>query len=344
MISVNELKQIQLHRGHLTDKSDKHTVCRDLNGIQAQFMSNVPHALGIRCNEKTQKDGFGEGLLKNWTVRGTVHVFNQDDLPLFKYHRDDNPYRNYSCNPRDCRIAPDRLEFLSRFIVERVESGVGVREDLKQECYSAGMTETEGGFVFDQWGGLLRTLCERGFLCYKVQEKKEFIPCPEFIPMEKDAAILEQAQRYFANFAPATIKDAAYYFHWTQSYTKQIMSTLPLEVITVAGKDYYYIGKLKSDYPDIPRCILLAGFDQLMLGYQKSESIYLPPENLRGIFNLAGIVMPAILLDGRVVGRWGRKNKKITVTLFESVAQRGKNHILREISESFDEINKIEWI
>lgn len=33
-----------------------------------------------------------------------------------------------------------------------------------------------------------------------------------------------------------------------------------------------------------------------MLDYQKKESICLPQEHLRGIFNLAGIVMPSILL------------------------------------------------
>lgn len=56
-----------------------------------------------------------------------------------------------------------------------------------------------------------------------------------------------------------------------------------------------------------PRCLFLAGFDQLMLGYEKKESLYLAPENLRAIFNLAGIVMPPVMLDGRVVGKWKRR-------------------------------------
>ena len=75
------------------------------------------------------------------------------------------------------------------------------------------------------------------------------------------------------------------------------------------GEEYYYLGASQSDYPDIPHCIFFAGFDQLMLGYQKSKSIYLPKEHLRGIFNLAGIVMPSILLNGRVVGKWQNKHE-----------------------------------
>jgi hypothetical protein len=41
------------------------------------------HALAenkmLGYNEDTVKNG----LVKNWTVRGTVHVFNEEDLPLF---------------------------------------------------------------------------------------------------------------------------------------------------------------------------------------------------------------------------------------------------------------------
>jgi hypothetical protein len=91
----------------------------------------------------------------------------------------------------------------------------------------AGVSEAEGAYVFDQWGGLLRPLCERGFLSYKVQEKKEFMLCPQYIPMEKEKAEYEQTVRYFSNIAPATIKDVAYFFGWTQTYAKEQMKKLP---------------------------------------------------------------------------------------------------------------------
>ena len=67
----------------------------------------------------------------------------------------------------------------------------------------------------------------------------------------------------------------------------------------------------------MPECLFLAGFDPLMLGYEKTESLFLPREHLRGVFSLAGIVMPAVLLRGKVVGRWKRTGRKAAVTLFE---------------------------
>ena len=190
MLSTHELKQIQLSRQHLTDKADKHTVCRNLNGFQSQFTVNVEHSLRIRCNEVIEKDNYGNGLVKNWTIRGTVHVFNQEDMPLYKYQKENDPYQSHDwgkatiCAQRNCKIHPDKLEYIARFIVDKISNGVTTREDIKRECYQAGVSEVEGAYVFDQWGGLLRPLCERGFLCYKVQEKKEFMICPTYTPME----------------------------------------------------------------------------------------------------------------------------------------------------------------
>ena len=40
---------------------------------------------------------------------------------------------------------------------------------------------------------------------------------------------------------------------------------------------------------------------------------------MRDIFNLAGIVRPAILVNGIIVGWWNLKNHKLKVTLFSPV-------------------------
>ena len=68
---------------HLLKKTDKKTVLHDLLGVQAQITVNAYHALKIRCHDLTEEN-FGAGLVKNWTLRGTVHIFAEEDLPLFK--------------------------------------------------------------------------------------------------------------------------------------------------------------------------------------------------------------------------------------------------------------------
>ncbi|MCL2771934.1 MAG: winged helix DNA-binding domain-containing protein [Oscillospiraceae bacterium] len=351
MLSKQELKQIQLSRQHLTAKSDKITVCHDLNGFQAQIMVNVFHSLKIRCNEGIIIDNFGDGLVKNWTIRGTIHAFAAADLVLFRYQRkmDNNPYRSDDFKGYAHRITgqwlltPERQRHFSRIIINSLKEGSRTRDELKKICLQHGITEIELDMMFEQWGGGIQDLCLRGFIYYVVQEKKTFALCSPFVPMTEDEAILEQVKRYFTHYAPATIRDAAYYFGCTQTYIKEIMKKLPLTQIEIDGKSYFYLEELKSDYPDIPHCIMLAGFDPLMLGYQKNDSIYLPQKYIRGIFNLAGIVMPPILLDGVVAGRWRKKNTKMTFEMFEDISAQNKKHIESAMEETFNDIRKTEW-
>lgn len=348
MLSAHELKQIQLSRQHLTEKADKITVCHDLNGLQAQIMVNVFHALKIRCGDGINKDNFGDGLVKNWTVRGTVHAFAADDLGLF-LHTERRPYRSddwKGCAHRitgEWIITPERQRYFSHIILDSLKESARTRDELKELCVQNGITELESSEMFCQWGGGVQELCLRGYMCYVVQEKKAFALCPEFVPTDRGEARLEMARRYFTNYAPATIRDIAYYFGWTQAFVKEIIQKLPLMQIKADNKDYYYLEELKSDYPDIPHCILLAGFDPLMLGYQKKDSIYLPQKNIRGIFNLAGIVMAPVLLDGVVAGRWRKKNTKITFEMFEDISARNKDYIESTAEQTFNDIRKTEW-
>jgi len=347
-LSVDELKQIQLYRQHLTNRADRLTVCRNLNGLQAQFMVNVEHSLRIRCNEKIEKDKFGDGLLKNWTIRGTVHVFAADDLPLYigrSLSADevcDNKFYQFMCD-MGYSLTQERNRFFAKIIVDNIAAGTGDRETLKEICRSHGMTEAEENHIFNQWGGTFRELAEIGVICYKVREKKEYICCEPFEPIPRDAAQLEQIRRYFTHIGPATIRDAAYYFGWSQAVIKEAMKGLPMLNATVDGRDYFYLEEMKDDYPDVQRCILLSGFDQLMLGYQKQDSIYLPQQHLRGIFNLAGIVMPPILLDGVVVGRWRKKGAKMTFEMFQEVGVRNKKRVEAVMEGMFSDVKKVEW-
>lgn len=338
-MEAEEIKIRQLTNQYLITPADKITVVRDLCGVQAQFMVNALHSLKIRCTdyeEATVKDH----LVKNWTIRGTVHVFAEEDLPLFLHCNNGKDYRfnewgGYTFwNQRDkWALTPERQKYFSEIILASLEKESHTREELKAICREKGMTDPEESSMFDQWGGGVRELCGRGFMNYVVQEKKAFCLAPMFTPIPEEEANLEIARRYFTNIAPATIHDAMYYFHATAAQVKQWLAALPVTSAECNGKTYYYIENGKSYDHEIPKCRFLAGFDQLMLGYEKKESLYLKTEDLRSIFNLAGIVMPAVLLNGQVVGKWKKKNKKLSVELFTGVSSREKA-VIKEKAES----------
>lgn len=108
-------------------------------------------------------------------------------------------------------------------------------------------------------------------------------------------------------------------------------------------KTYFFIENGCSCEADFPRCLFLAGFDQLMLAYDKKESLYLKAENIRGIFNLAGIVMPAVMLDGQVIGRWKKKNKKVTVELFSGVGKKEKALMTEKAEELWGDLPAVDF-
>ena len=340
-MTIEELKIRQLTNQHLLAPADKMTVVRDLCGVQAQFFPNAMHSLKLRSNDYDEQT-VGQGLVKNWSVRGTVHVFAESDLPLFIRCNNGECYRKnewggytfWNNERRVWALTPERQRYFSDIIISAVSERAYTREELKELCRANGMEALEEDSMFEAWGGGIRELCERGFMHYVVQEKKAYIASPEFEPLPEEEAKLEIARRYFTNMGPATIHDAMYYTGAKQVEVKNWLKALPVESVECEGKTYYYIPNGKSYDNEIPPCIFLAGFDQLMLGYQKKESIYLPQEHLRGIFNLAGIVMPPILLNGKVVGKWKKKDSKLWITLFEALAAKDRK-IIQRTAECF---------
>ena len=349
-MTKEEIKLRQMTNQYLIQSAPKLQVVQDLCGVQAQFMTNALHSLKIRCSDYNEAT-VAEGLVKNWTVRGTVHVFAEDDLSLFIHCNNGADYRKNEWNgytfwnQRDkWALTPERQQFLSQVILDALAAESYTREELKEICREKGMTEAEESSMFDQWGGGIRELCERGFMNYVVQEKKAFCLATEFTPIPEEEAKLEIARRYFTNFGPASIHDAMYYFHASATQVKQWMAKLPLKEAECDGKFYYYIENGKNYNYDIPECLFLAGFDQLLLGYEKKESLYLPQEHLRKIFNLAGIVMPALMINGQIAGKLKLKNGKLSVELFEKKSEAEKTLVTEKAECLWSDIKRIEFL
>ena len=89
------------------------------------------------------------------------------------------------------------------------------------------MTEDEAASMFDSWGGGLRELCERGFVCYTAGPEKALRLCPPLEPLSAHAAQLTLARRYFTHYAPATIHDAMYFFHASAKAVRGWLAELP---------------------------------------------------------------------------------------------------------------------
>ena len=61
---------------------------------------------------------------------------------------------------------------------------------------------------------------------------------------------------------------------------------------------------------------------------------------MRDIFNLAGIVRPAILIDGNVAGWWNMKNRKLSITMFGNY---DADTVVEKANGIWADIKKIEF-
>ncbi len=346
-MTLEELKRCRLANQFLLQPADKLTAVRALCGVQAQFMKNDVHALKIRTNAEDDAV-FSDGLVKNWTLRGTMHAFAREDLPLFLHERADRPYRGEDFsgrtfwNQRDCwALTAERQGMLSRVMLDALRESARTRDELKAVCRSAGMTDTEEASLFDPWGGGVRELCERGFMHYAAREDKTFELTERFEPLPEEMAQLELMRRYFIAYAPATIHDAMYFFHIPARTVKHWLERLGADSLELDGRRYYFLTMNDDVSFDLPRCRFLAGFDPLMLGYEKKETPFLRPEHLRGIFNLAGIVMPAVLINGTVAGRWKRVGKALSIEWFGSAPAEDKAAARDEAARLWNDLTAI---
>ncbi len=342
---TDEIRLLRMTRQHLfAPARDELTVLRELCGLQAQFYGNCLHALRLRCGHAPDEALLRSSAAKAWTLRGTLHLIALDDLPLFLYSGRSRVLRPCDTMADDDRLSAARKRELAAIILDAAAQGCGEREELRRLCRETGMTAREEESAFDAWGGLLRALCESGALCHAAQQKKAFRPCPPFEPMAKADALRVLMQRYLTSYGPVTVQDAAYFFALPQRELLPVIESLSPQELTCEGKTFYSLGDTDVS-GDLSCCRFLAGFDPLMLGYEKHANPFLPEQALRGVFTLAGIVRPGILLDGRIVGVWKRRGKPVELTGFIPLQTLQRKRIEAEALQLFgDEVSKLIWM
>ena len=161
--------------------------------------------------------------------------------------------------------------------------------------------------------------------------------------MTKAAALRALMRRYLTHYGPVTVQDAAYFFGLPQRELLPVIESLSPQEFICEGKIFYSLCDINI-IGDLSCCRFLAGFDPLMLGYEKRSNPFLPEEALRGVFTLAGIVRPSILLDGKIVGVWKRRGKAVELTGLMPLQSLQRKRIEEEALRIFgDSVSKLVW-
>lgn len=333
MINKKELLYFSLKNQYLLEKTDKSTIVSDLCGLQAQFANNPKYALRIRANDFSEA-GWGDGLLKVWTFRGTLHAVKTDEIGLFL------SARGYTGDWDDSSwgIRRDEKHYWSKFIYECISEGINSREELKERCRKKGMEEDLLGKVFHGWGGLIREMSDRGMIAYDIGTAKRFVICRniKFIDREKARAVF--IGRYFSAFGPATIEDCAHFTSYSKREILRLIeeNNIELKTVTCDGIEYYYIKDLSGNCR-VPECLYLAGFDQLVLGY-KDRSRFMNTADRGKVITNSGIIHPTILLGGKLQAKWIKDGSKLLITPFGELSKRRRDLIASKGKKLFSDV------
>jgi hypothetical protein len=292
-----------------------------LGAVQAQDYLAALWALGVRQTNATE--GTIEGVIetgnivRTWPMRGTLHFVPAVDahwmLDLLTPRviaRNVGRYRQLELDAETF----DR----ARRTVERVLEREGrlTRPALYQRLAAAGI----------DCGGarglhILGYLAQRAVICFGPREGKQptLVLLDEWVRkprrLSREEALAELARRYFLGHGPATLQD----FVWwsglpvNDARTGIAMNDGVLGHDLVDDRPHFRVRDSRPPVRDSADAHLLPPFDELIVAYRDRRAI-VDPQFVPQL-GLGGVMSPTILVDGRVVGSWGRRLSRQAVHL-----------------------------
>lgn len=242
-------------------------------------------------------------LLRGWCLRGTLHVFRTEDLPLLRgalgaglaAYAESVMKRFFGLGPREVR-AQDRR------ILRALERGPMTRAEIERAT----------GLRLRHWNIEIRHLAHRGLVVHAGQRGAEavFDLLPRFAPNAPPEVIpREEARRrlllrYLAGYGPATPRDFAFWLGTTQQDVRSAFEAARPEIVEQEDGTFRLrfeppTRRLSEDVP--PR--LLPRFDVYVLSH-RDKSRFLDPRHRTKVFRPAAVVEAVFLVNGRVAGTW----------------------------------------
>jgi hypothetical protein len=148
---------------------------------------------------------------------------------------------------------------------------------------------------------------------------------PAVGPMVREEVLRGLAVRYVRSHGPVTERDFAW---WSGLTLRDVRAGLELarpdaDVVEVGGRRYWYGDGPPERAPDRPQVHLVQSYDEYLVAYGESRALVDPVGYAKQILR-GGILTTALLVGGRLAGRWRRivvgGRVEVTVTTFEALS------------------------
>jgi hypothetical protein len=140
---------------------------------------------------------------------------------------------------------------------------------------------------------------------------------PTAITLDREAALAELTRRYFTSRGPATLKDYSRWSSLTAAECKTGVGMVASELMREEIDGRTYLSGSSSRRPKQRagrRADLIQGYDEIIMSYTETRDV-VAPTTPGPMYWDRRTFLHAILLDGRVIGRWRHEPPKDSIAL-----------------------------
>lgn len=252
------------------------------------------------------------GLVVTWLMRGTLHAVPAADvrwlLALLRPARSSGRTRRLALGLDD-----HLLDTALPIAVELLAAGPLTRGELADRLRAAGVPLGPGQAP----AHLLSVAAREGLVCRGPDRDGEptYVRLSDWLagaepvePVERDGALARLARRYLAGHGPAGAADLAAWSGLPLRDARTGLGALAaageVEDVRIGGAPAYRLPGEPS--PEDRTVRLVPAFDEYLLGY-RGRALALDAAYAHRIQAGGGIVHPAVLLGGRIIGTWRQR-------------------------------------
>ncbi|MGR2751733.1 winged helix DNA-binding domain-containing protein [Agromyces arachidis] len=331
--------------GFRSPADDAVAVVERLGAVQAQDLPAARWALGSRMAvpDAQAVDAAIESrrIVRSWPMRGTLHLLPSRMLrPVLGLTA---ARVLAAARTRRARLGLGDAEYrIARDTAEGLLEGGGSasRDELAAAWQAAGLRmEGQRTYHLIWWLALDAVLC-----CGPVEGRAQrfallddWAPAMPDEPRDRDETLGSLFAAYVAGHGPATIADFAWWSGLTKGDARAALGAASGEVERFPGDEDRYVsaGSVDAAAARPHGALALAAFDEYFLGYADRSPVCDPRYAGQVIPGGNGVFQPLLVLDGRVVGTWGRAGTparpRVRLDWFEAMPASASGRFARPI-------------
>jgi hypothetical protein len=282
-VTADRLRRLRLAAQRLSSPAgDAHEAARAVVGVQAQDLRAAGLALRSRV-PGLERAGLS-GLVRTWTVRGTLHLIDPADRPWLH-----------------ALFGRAHLKRFERAL--EVRGGLEIARDVLDKFDETPRLRGElmpGEMPPRAVNVALPWMASQGRVIGLPDDRWRAADPPPAV--DADEALATLGRRYLDGYGPAEADDLAAWSGLGVGAARRAFAAAG----DVAPAD---------DPPAAPPGLLLAAFDTLMLGY-RSRAPFVAQKDGTRVLPGGGMLRPVVLAGGRATGTWSAAGGRVQIEWF----------------------------